>query len=649
MSFKGKKLIKLHSFRFALGCIFAASSFAISLLVYNNLKAAVLFSILFLLAGSINIPEDLFSEIFLPPIYVFWVILTAFVTLVMSQLCLNETFPESGLSAVLLGMLLILSLFLISIVITLKVRISVIVVSAVLIVFTCINHFVYLFRGSEIAPADILSITTAGNVAAEYSFFIPAPMYYAFSLSVICYFFSYALPAVSFCKKGRMRIVCGIASVTCFAAAWIGGLSVQPLHWLQTGSAQNGYLYNFTLLLRESFPNRPRGYTAAYVDSAAHRISTGENHNNASPDILVIMDESFADFSFLGKKVVTDGEITPFINQLRENTLYGYTLSSVFGGGTPNSEYEFLSGNSFLFLPTGSIAYQQFIKDQSYTIAQDLKNRGYSTVAMHPYQSNSWMRDRIWPMLGFDDCRFIEDFPRKSLLRNWGTDREMFETITSVYEAKRETSESPVFMFAVTIQNHGGYDYVGDDFSPTVHLQGYSRQYPDAEQYLTCIHETDKAVEWLINYYKKADRDVVILFYGDHYPRLNEAFFEEVHGGPFETLDERMLQYEVPFFIWTNYESETEEIELTSMNYLAGLLYQRAGMELPPYNQFLEQLRQTIPACNAFGYYSRSAGRFLPLDEAQGEEKQALLEYNYLEWNSMFDKENRNVIFFPYS
>jgi hypothetical protein len=216
-----------------------------------------------------------------------------------------------------------------------------------------------------------------------------------------------------------------------------------------------------------------------------------------------------------------------------------------------------------------------------------------------------------------------------------------------VYKEQTADSDSPVFIYGVTIQNHGSYSYEESDFSLTVHLKDYSAPVSDADQYLTCIHETDKAVKWLIRYFEQVDRDVVILFYGDHFPRLNDAFFEEVHGGPFETLDERMLQYTVPFFIWTNYPSESEEIELTSMNYLAGLLYQRAGMELPAYNQYLEQLRQTIPACNAFGYYSKSAGGFLPLEDAQGEEKQALWEYNVLEWNSLFDKENRNEVFFP--
>lgn len=48
---------------------------------------------------------------------------------------------------------------------------------------------------------------------------------------------------------------------------------------------------------------------------------------------------------------------------------------------------------------------------------------------------------------------------------------------------------------------------------------------------------------------------------------------------------------------------------------------------MPEYNQYLEQVRQLIPACNSLGYYSYDAGQFLALDDAQGEEKKKLLEY----------------------
>ena len=163
---------------------------------------------------------------------------------------------------------------------------------------------------------------------------------------------------------------------------------------------------------------------------------------------------------------------------------------------------------------------------------------------------------------------------------------------------------------------------------------------------MNCIHETDRAVQWLIEHFQKENRDVLVLFFGDHYPRLNPAFFEEVHGGPFETLNDQILQYEVPFFIWTNYQSEVGKVELTSMNYLADMMYQKAGIELPAYSQYLERVREIIPACNSLGYYSKSRNEFCEIEDALGEERDKLHEYSMVEWNCMFDKDNRNEVLF---
>ena len=642
-----KQWIHIRSKRFAFGGICAIVAFGFSWFFYERPMAGLFFATLFILAGVFAIPKEAVPHSFLRFLYTIWVIITAFVVLALSQLCLNEALPDGGTYVIVGGVLLILLLVLLPFIITLRIRGTALLVSITLIVFTCFNYFVFCFRGSEIAPADILSITTAGNVASEYSFAVPSPMFYAVTLAAIYFFFSFALPGLTVEKKKKTRLLCCFIAIACGVFVWVGGLNTKPLHWLQTGSVQNGYLLNFTLQLRDSFVRKPAGYDSKKVETIANTIGKDKTVRESQPDIIIIMDESFVDFSVLGSKVNTDNEITPFIDSLKKDTLHGYALSSVFGGGTPNSEYEFLSGNTFAFLPTGSIAYQQFINQSSYSIVKELKSRGYSTIALHQYLPNSWMRERIWPFLGFEECMFLEDFPQKDLLRNWGTDQELFEKIAYEYKTRKECSDKPLFMFAVTIQNHGAYDYSESDFVSNIHLQGYNQAYNDVEQYLNCIHETDRAVQWLIEHFQKENRDVLVLFFGDHYPRLNPAFFEEVHGGPFETLNDQILQYEVPFFIWTNYQSEVGKVELTSMNYLADMMYQKAGIELPAYNQYLERVREIIPACNSLGYYSKSRNEFCEIEDAIGEERDKLHEYSMVEWNCMFDKNNRNRKLFP--
>ena len=106
----------------------------------------------------------------------------------------------------------------------------------------------------------------------------------------------------------------------------------------------------------------------------------------------------------------------------------------------------------------------------------------------------------------------------------------------------------------------------------------------------------------------------------------------------------------MPFFVWANYDIEEKEIPLTSLNYLSNYVYEAAGMELPPYNQFLLDTEKIIPAVNAKGYYSISCGDFLSFEEisekASDEEKQALSRYEILEYNSLFDLDNRSKVFF---
>lgn len=204
-----KKLVNVHSSRFVIGTLLSIIVFGLCLFVYGNLKVGLFFAALFIFIGAVKITETVIPQRYLSVLYVVWLIATAFVTLFLSQLCLNEVLPEKGLFVISLGILLITALFLILTLITLRVRISTIIVSAILIIFTCLNYFVFVFRGSEIAPADVLSIWTAGNVASEYSFDLPAPMFYALSLAMIYFFASYAMPSYHIERRKKARVICG--------------------------------------------------------------------------------------------------------------------------------------------------------------------------------------------------------------------------------------------------------------------------------------------------------------------------------------------------------------------------------------------------------------------------------------------------------
>lgn len=75
-------------------------------------------------------------------------------------------------------------------------------------------------------------------------------------------------------------------------------------------------------------------------------------------NLIVIMNERWADFRIMGSFAQEDS-ITPYMDQVSENTVKGFLHVPVFGAGTADSEYEVFTGNSMQFLGLGKI-YQDY-------------------------------------------------------------------------------------------------------------------------------------------------------------------------------------------------------------------------------------------------------------------------------------------------
>lgn len=516
--------------------------------------------------------------------------------------------------------------------------------------FGFVDYFVYLFRQNEFTFSDIRSIGTGLSVAGNYQFRIHDRGAYAILGSILlialirkCH--------VSFRSRIGMSVVSVLLGAVMTVCVATNSMYVNTETWEQKGTYRNGYILNFVLGVRDSFVSAPDGYSADAVAELEKEYSgngssySGDYGLTKKPTIIAIMNESFADLSVLGD-LKTNEELTPFMDSMQENTVKGYALSSVFGAKTPNSEWEFMTGNSMAFLPSGSVVYQQYINNTPASIVTTLKDIGYTCVAMHPYYETGWSRNQVYPKLGFDETHFIDDFDQNNIIREYITDQEMYNKIIDRYESK--ASNENLFIMGITMQNHGGYTDTYSNFPEEIYKTG--RSYTDVNQYLSLVHESDKAIQNLITYFEHVDDPVEIVFFGDHQPSLNSAFYEMMNGKGLSNLTMEELEdlYKVPFFIWTNYDSTEKTVDITSLDFLSTMALEQAGIALPAYNQFLADMMEEVPAINSRGYYSKSEGAFLHLDEAEGEEAEWIKNYNILQYNSMFDKKNRSDLFFPY-
>lgn len=511
-----------------------------------------------------------------------------------------------------------------------------------------VNYFVYSFRGNEFTYSDLRSIGTAIGVAKNYTFYMDLKCVFVIFVSILFCTLIMKL-RVKFKKPWLMRLIVIFLVPFCAINIYFKTVDLVSDTWNMSGTCHNGFILKLVVEIRDSFVSPPKGYSIKAVEELASQYNKKDSSHSAAkvenPTIIVIMNECFADLRVLGD-IETNVELMPFVDSLSTNTLKGYALSSVFGGNTANSEWEYQTGNSMAFLKGGSVVYQQYMDKHPNSLVSTLKNTGYTCVAMHPYYKNSWSRSKVYPMLGYDETYFIEDFDESQLMREYISDEEMYRKVIERYESKSE--DEKLYIMGVTMQNHSSYNYSGDHYKQYVYKKGKSD--PRLNQYLQLVHESDVAIEKLITYFKSVDEPVEIVFFGDHQPGFGPTFYEEVFEKDFSnsTIDESEKSYKVPFFIWTNYETESDTMDITSLNYLSTLTLERANIDLPAYNQFLARMMEIVPAINSQGYYSISNNKFMCIDDATDEEAKWISNYNMLQYDNMFGGETRNELFFPY-
>ena len=193
-----------------------------------------------------------------------------------------------------------------------------------------------------------------------------------------------------------------------------------------------------------------------------------------------------------------------------------------------------------------------------------------------------------------------------------------------------------MFFFGVTMQDHGNYAYAGYD--PTVTITGHEGEFPNAEQYLSLIRETDDAIRQLIEYFAAVDEPVQIVFFGDHQPIVEDGFYKLAGA---ETSAQTHL---VPFVMWDNYEHRVEHVDITSVNFLGARLLDLTGIQKPAWFSFISEVNRTVSAmnhfcCNVGGEFS-GYGKYKDTPVMD-----MLLKYQIYQYANMFDKTVDRTLF----
>lgn len=493
-------------------------------------------------------------------------------------------------------------------------------------------YYVHEFRGTNINFSDILSLNTAKEVAGGYKYEIRPIFVIIFVLILAEYLLHilvYKIHIVGIVaekfKTNIGRYVYfwnGIFQLFCFLLSFFllkDKMSQKQYDYSLNAGENEGYIYNFFSSMpifhrsrvdsissektasdfikavfetaKENIKNKNTKSAHDYVTICNNRFKNYTIKNIESPHILVIMNESFGTAH---KRIQTNIEVTPYYDSLSKVTK-GNLFVNTFGGGTANTEFEFLTGMTIGNYPYPVMPYNNFVKRDKYSIARYFNNLGYKTVAMHPYTATNYHRDKVYKRFGFDELLFFEEFKNKQYVRNFVSDRSMYEEIIRKFRSIRANGQK-LFLFGITMQNHSGYkNFAGAEVLS--HMTNY-RERESVDAYLSLMKISDEAIELLINYFDSIEDHVIILFFGDH----NASFGSEIN----KIVYEQELSYEcsnaymTPFFIYDNKNRKDEYIDAISANFLSIELLKKANL---PFDILHDMLNEQYSEYSVYNYH----------------------------------------------
>lgn len=364
----------------------------------------------------------------------------------------------------------------------------------------------------------------------------------------------------------------------------------------------NGFLLTFLLNMQSAIVLPPRGYSEDNVMEIVDELDAIDQQSNSStakelPNIIVIMSESFWDPTKLVGTTFKEDPM-PTVRSFQN----GEILSPAFGGGTSNVEFEALTGFSNMFLPPGSVPYQQYIKNEIPAMPNYLARLGYQTTAIHPYAKWFWNREEVYKHLGFEKFIDIEGFADPLYKGPFVSDQQVTDSIV----AETEANDEPSFIFAVTMQNHTSYDpdkY--EDF--TVELETRAEVEPVftamIKSFSQGIVDADVAFNNLIDYYDTSPEPTVVVFFGDHLPALgiDYKFYRQdgyLPAGPGESnweLEDQLKMRSTPLAMWNNFDADVPDLATISPSFLPPAIYEVAGIDKPLYHSILENFAAEMP------------------------------------------------------
>ncbi|WP_035425417.1 LTA synthase family protein [Atopobium fossor] len=540
-------------------------------------------------------------------------------------------------------------------------------------------YFLLRFKSTVVIPSDFLALETAASVANGFVYYITEEVYWsavymscAFALSSWLYPLplTFATPtantpinkdnAYNFAEAHssasttepptnhtRFRLpqlttfwkntITGIALlILCIAITTIPvyrDLGVQTFYWSTWISYQSqGSLLTFISECQDLKIKKPAGYTkkdakklidsyaSAYnksIGASKERKSAQAQFDKNNPTVIAIMNEAYTNLAhfdglhsgYTGEEFITNG--------MTDALQSGDLLVSTYGGGTSNTEFEFLTGESCYFVGEGN-AYSLYDFTDVDSLPHIFNKLGYTSTAIHAYNPNNWNRKNAYETLGFNSFISGDSFSDAETWREWPSDKATYQKILELlYD-----NQDPQFILDVTLANHSGYSQhlVDDSYRP-----GYTPDFgnealtDELNEYLGSMKRTDEDLQWFVEQLKQLDRPVVLVFFGDHQPSFTTAYNDAWFKNEPQAAHVARL-YQTQYVMWANYDvagnTQENDQKFTAASSLASHMLNAIGAPLTDFQKAQIVIGEKLPGVGHYTTLGSDGNWYFPDDKS---------------------------------
>jgi phosphoglycerol transferase MdoB-like AlkP superfamily enzyme len=455
---------------------------------------------------------------------------------------------------------------------------------------------------TPVLPTDFVLLGHLGDGGDLLLHYVPRSALAALLLALVC-IAAFARWERPWRRLRGARRLFAFALVAALGASLLAGVrpwshvyaadSGEYLQWSPAESVLHSGL--LTTLLRFSWdtafvlPEPDRVLAAQFMQAHAQvpKPDPGSANLDDRPDIIVLQSESFFDPARL--RGLEPEQVLPEFRRVAAMSRHGDLWVPTYGGGTIRTEFEVLTGIAMRYFPDVQYPYFRLTATAVPSLPGVLAAHGYRTVAMHPHEREFWNRASALTNLGFDEFDAAEQFGDAPRSGWYISDEALVDHMLEKLDGAKE----PLFLFAISIENHGPYEGFPNADPARIAEQPVPAGAIGAgadrlRGYLYHLSGADHSLGRLVDALRKRARRTLLLFYGDHLPALPLLY----QGAGFDD-GAKGSEQPVPWLLFDSaHTSAPTAAEATSSFYLPALVLDQAGIDDHGYFSALEAARR---------------------------------------------------------